>query len=184
MTAMFPTAKGLSRGYHRKQVEEFFDLAKQAYEGNGGPADFGAAEVRSKAFTVVRRGYDYEAVDAAMDRLEAAFVQRHRADHVAINGEQAWLNYIAEQATTLYPRLLRPAGNRFAHPSGRSRGYDCAAVDALMEHLIAYFDDNKPLLSSQLRSVVFPPARGSKAYLEGPVDAYLARAIEVLLAVE
>ncbi len=32
--------------------------------------------------------------------------------------------------------------------------------------------------------MTFPSARGDKAYAEGVVDAYLDRAVEVLLAVE
>lgn len=181
---MFRRAKGLGRGYHRGQVDEFFAQAKAAYEGTGGPAEFGAAQVRAKAFSIVRRGYDFSAVDAAMDRLEAAFVQRARADHIAVNGQQAWMNLVAEQATTLYPRLLRPAGERFSHPAGRAQGYECEAVDALVERLVEYFDHGKPLTSAEIRAAVFPSARGQRAYEEGPVDAYLSRAIEVLLAVE
>ena len=34
-----------------------------------------------------------------------------------------------------------------------------------------------------VRLAVFQPARGKKGYTEGTVDAYLGRAVEILLAV-
>lgn len=180
----FRTAKLLGKGYDRNQVDKFLAKARSAYEGNGGPANFGAAQVRAQGFNVVRGGYNFVEVDAAMDRLESAFVARARADHIAVNGQKAWMSLVAEQATTLYPRLLRPAGKRFAHPQGRQRGYRIEDVDALLDRLVAYFDENKPLTSKEIRDAVFLEAKGARAYLEGPVDAYLARAVEVLLAVE
>ncbi|MST50525.1 DivIVA domain-containing protein [Mobiluncus holmesii] len=181
---MFRTAKFLGKGYARDEVEEFLTKARSAYEGTGGPANFGAAQVRAQGFNVVRGGYKFSEVDAAMDRLESAFVARARADHVAVNGQKAWMNLVAEQATTLYPRLLRPAGKRFSHPKGRERGYRVDDVDALLERLVAYFDENQPLTSREIRDAVFAESKGTRAYAEGPVDAYLARAVEVLLAVE
>lgn len=181
---MFRTAKFLGKGYDCEQVERFLKKARLAYEGKGGPANFGAAQVRAQGFNVVRGGYKFAEVDAAMDRLEAAFVSRARADHVAVNGEKAWMALVAEQATTLYPRLLRPAGKRFSHPQGRERGYRVSEVDDLLQRLVEYFDENKPLTSREIRDAVFAESRGTQAYEEGPVDAYLARAVEILLAVE
>ncbi|UNX55909.1 DivIVA domain-containing protein [Georgenia sp. TF02-10] len=142
-----------------------------------------ADDVRGAAFDLVRDGYATAAVDGALDRLEAAFVQRRRSAFVAARGEQAWMDRVADRATTLYPRLLRPAGQRFAPPPS-GRGYERAAVDALLDRLIAYFDDGGALTSTELRTATFPSARASRAYHEGTVDAYLDRAVEVLLAVE
>ena len=182
MTGMFPPAGRLRTGYDREQVEAFFTRARGAYEA-GQDGGFDEQDVRSAAFDLVRDGYATAAVDAALDRLEAAFVQRGRTAFVAASGEQAWMDRIADRATTLYPRLLRPAGQRFRPPDS-GRGYDRAAVDALMDRLIAYFDDGGDLTSEEVRTATFPAARASRAYHEGTVDAYLDRAVEVLLAVE
>ena len=38
---------------------------------------------------------------------------------VAAHGRQAWMDQVTQLATTLYPRLLRPAGERFAPASGQ-----------------------------------------------------------------
>lgn len=189
MSTMFPPAGKMRTGYDRQQVEEFFTRARGAYESGQGlatttaPDAFDESSVRTAAFDLVRDGYATAAVDAALDRLEAAFVQRRRTTFVAGEGEQAWMGHIAELATTLYPRLLRPAGERFRAPQ-RGRGYDRAAVDALLERLIAYFDDGGELSAADVRGTTFPVARASRAYHEGTVDAFLDRAVEVLVAVE
>lgn len=182
MSNAFPRVSLLKHGYDPAGVDEFFEDARRAYEG-GVPAEhFSSDQVRRATFNLTRRGYDIAAVDAAMCRLEAAFVERDRSDHVAVNGEKAWFDMVADRATTLYPRLLRPRGERFAHPK-RGRGYDAEAVDDLLDRLAAYFDDRGDITVDEIRHAVFRPMRGRKAYDEGPVDAYLGRAIEILLAV-
>ena len=105
----FPKVGFFSKGYHRGQVDAFFEDARRAYEGGLPPEQFSAEQVRLATFELKNRGYNIEAVDAAMNRLEAAFVKRDRADSVAAEGEAAWYDRVADRATTLYPRLQRPA---------------------------------------------------------------------------
>jgi DivIVA domain-containing protein len=148
---------------------------------SAGPLD--AAAVRVAAFDLVRHGYSPAAVDSALDRLEAAFVAADRADFIAENGQSAWMTGVVERATTLYERLTRPPGERFAPPQ-HGRGYDAAQVDALLDRLVAYFDEGTPIQAAQVRSTTFDSAPRSRSYAEGPVDAYLDRVVDVLLAVE
>ncbi len=183
MSDAFPMTGFWKHGYAPERVDAFFEDARRAYEGGVPAEQFSAQQVRQATFPLKRRGYRVDAVDAAMNRLEAAFVQRDRADHVAVNGESAWLEKVADRATTLYERLLRPRGERFANPES-GRGYDKTEVDDLLDRLAAYFDAGEPLGVDEVRFSVFRPARGKKAYAEGPVDAYLGRAVEILLAVE
>ena len=178
----FPRAGFFTRGYDPSQVDEFFTDARKAYEGGIPAEEFSDAQIRGAHFDLVRRGYQTSAVDQAMDRLEAAFIRRDRADNVAVNGSQAWMERVAQRATTLYPRMLRPEGKRFAHPQGK--GYDAAQVDALLDRLAKYFDSDEGITSSEIRNATFKSAKDEKAYKEGVVDAYLSRAVEVLLAVE
>ncbi|QOR72083.1 DivIVA domain-containing protein [Ruania alkalisoli] len=182
MEGLFPSVKGWANGYDQDEVEEFFADARAAYEGAESAA-MSAEDVRRVAFDLVRGGYEPAAVDAALDRLEGAFVQRARADFIAVHGQEAWMEQVAERATTLYPRLVRPAGERFAPPE-RGRGYAAAAVDELMDRLVRYFDAEHALSAAELRHASFPRAGRSRAYAEGPVDAFLDRAVDVLLAVE
>ncbi|NDR53569.1 DivIVA domain-containing protein [Actinomyces sp. 565] len=181
MSDMFPKVGLLKQGYRVEQVDGYFETAHEIYDA-GELAEMDSEGVRTVAFDIVHGGYRPDAVDAALDRLEAAFLQRRRAEYVAANGRKAWMDQVAQLATTLYPRLLRPAGERFA-PATR-QGYDKQAVDALMDRIAAYFDSDGTLTSTQVRAAVFPAARGDKAYDEASVDRFLARAVEVLLSVE
>lgn len=183
MGDLFPVSRGLVRGYDQDQVDAFFAQARSAYEG-GVPADaFSSEQIRLAAFALVYGGYQIAEVDGALNRLEAAFVQRDRSAYVQDHGENAWFDKVAEDATTLYPRLLRPAGERFRHPKGREQGYSVPEVDALLDRLAAFFDDRDTITEADLRTITFRPARGEKAYEERQVDAFIGRAAQVLMAV-
>lgn len=181
MSDMFPRAGLFKPGYRCEQVERYFETAHEIYDA-GELEEMDSEGVRTVAFDVVRHGYRPDAVDSALDRLEAAFLQRRRADFVAAKGRKAWMDEVAQLATTLYPRLLRPVGERFA--PAHKRGYAKPEVDALMDRVAAYFDSEDTVTSAEVRSAVFRSARGSKAYDEESVDRYLARVVEVLLSVE
>ncbi|QTE30561.1 DivIVA domain-containing protein [Pengzhenrongella sicca] len=180
---MFRTVSKLHSGYATQEVDEFFDLARRAYEGEATEKLTGR-EVRATAFDVVRGGYSTGAVDAALDRLEAAFVARTRQEFVAAHGQQAWMVQLADGARTLYGRLTRPDGERFAPAHRGAAGYEPADVDALCRRLVAYFDRGEPLTAQEVRSATFRRRHGAKGYGEAPVDAFFDRAVEVLLGVE
>ena len=182
MSDSFPRVSFWRHGYATERVDAFFADARQAYEGGLPAEQFSAQQVRQATFPLKRRGYTFDAVDSAMSRLEAAFVQRDRADHIAVNGEAAWFEKVAARATTLYDRLMRPRGERFSHPES-GRGYDAALVDDLLDRLAAYFDEGTEMSVDDGRLAGLQPARGKKGYTEGTVDAYLGRAVEILLAV-
>jgi DivIVA domain-containing protein len=180
---MFRTVSRLHAGYDPQEVDEFFDRARQIYEG-AAEEPLTGRDVRGTAFDLVRGGYVTGAVDAALDRLEAAFVARAREQFIARNGQTAWMAELADSARTLYGRLTRPDGERFA-PAGRGEpAYDPADVDALCRRLVAYFDHGQPLTAQEIRSATFGRRRGAAGYAEGPVDAFCDRAVEVLLGVE
>ncbi|HWS57515.1 MAG TPA: DivIVA domain-containing protein [Actinotalea sp.] len=183
MTQMFRTAGWLRSGYDIDQVDEFFTHARKAYEGEV-PEPMTGRDVRQGAFDMVRGGYESGAVDGALDRLERAFVVRQRAEFVATHGQPAWLEHLASQARTLYGRLARPEGERFAPPPRGEQGYAVSDVDALCRRLVEYFDNGQPLTSDEVRHAQFRRARGHGAYAEPAVDAFCDRAIEVLLGVE
>ena len=183
MSDLFPRASGLSKGYSEQAVSDFFRTAREAYEGDGGEEKFGAENIRMAVFPLVRGGYDTRTVDSALGRLESAFVHKDRANFIAEHGESAWFNKTAEEATVLYPRLLRPRCDRFRHPADGGKGYSCVEVDALLDRLAAFFDDNGKLTESDIRFALFSQASGAKAYEEAQVDAYLGRAVQILMAV-
>lgn len=183
MGDLFPVRRGMSRGYDQDQVDSFFAQSREAYEG-GVPAEtFSSEQIRTAAFDMVRGGYAVPQVDSALNRLEVAFIQRDRSAFVSEHGENAWFDKVADDATALYPRLLRPAGDRFLHPEGNGQGYSAVEVDALLDRLAAFFDDRGEVTESEIRTSTFKVTRGEKAYNEAQVDAYLGRAIQVLMAV-
>jgi DivIVA domain-containing protein len=183
VSEMFPTVGRFGHGYHRGEVDSFFALARRVYE-RAGDEQITASEVRARSFDLVRSGYATHAVDPALDRLEAAFGARERQEFIALHGSAAWMEQVAGQARTLYGRLTRPAGDRFDAPDRGAAGYRSLDVDALLDRLIAYFDHGEPIHSVVVRDAVFQGAKGPTAYAEGPVDAFLARAIDVLIGVE
>lgn len=183
MASRFGTVPRLSTGYDPDEVDDFFEYARAVYEGRQ-PGPFGSADIQAVSFELIRGGYDTHEVDAALDRLETAFTVKDRAAFVAQRGPQAWMEHVAAEARSLYPRLNRPPLERFA-PAGRAEaGYDMDDVDALLDRLVDYFDRQVPLTAAEVRGATFRRRRGRDAYAEGPVDAYLSRAVEVLLGVE
>jgi len=183
VSGMFNSVPAMRTGYDKDEVDEFFEHARQAYEGR--TADrLTSADIQASTFDLTRGGYNTHEVDAALDRLEAAFIARQRAEYAAAHGQQAWMNALAERARSLYGRLGRPDGEKFGPADRGSQGYDKDDVDDLCDRLIGYFDRQEPLTAGDIRSATFGRARGPEAYDEASVDAFLSRAVEVLLGVE
>ncbi|MDR2453804.1 MAG: DivIVA domain-containing protein [Bifidobacteriaceae bacterium] len=182
MADLFRRAKG-GRGYDTGEVDDFFSRAQAVYEGRSAET-LTPEDVRNVAFTQVKGGYDEPQVDGALDRLDNAFTRKQRSEFIAERGQQAWLDKIVDRATTLYDRLGRPDGQKFAPAERGQPAYDRTQVDALLHRLADYFNNGAPLSSSDIRHAVFATVRGKRGYGMGPVDAYLDRALEVLVAAE
>lgn len=185
MRDLFPRA-GFGRiGYHRAQVDEFFAKARSSYEQSVLEDDaMSALDVRRAAFDLKRGGYKTAAVDTALDRLEVAFATRAREQFVRAHGQEAWMAKLAESAQVLYPRLRRPAGQRFRKPVKSRKGYDAREVDALLDRFIAFFDQGQDLTADELRAATFTRRGKRGAYDERTVDAFLARAIDILMGAQ
>ena len=183
MTRTFNTLSSIRSGYDPDQVDELFERARGVYESSSA-GELSSTDIHNASFDLVRGGYATAEVDAALDRLEAAFVAKARAEFIATHGQQAWMGQLAGQARTLYGRLARPAGERFEPAERGQFSYDIADVDALCNRLVGYFDRSEPVTSTEIRTATFRRRRGKDGYAEGPVDAFFTRAIEVLLGVE
>ncbi|MDR1427787.1 MAG: DivIVA domain-containing protein [Bifidobacteriaceae bacterium] len=183
MADLFRRARGNSRGYDVDEVNAFFARAQAVYEGKSSER-MTPEDVRTVSFSQVRHGYDESGVDGALDRLDAAFTRKERAGFIERNGQQAWLDRVVERATTLYDRLSRPAGEKFASAATGKPGYDKHQVDLLCQRLADYFNNGKALTSSEVRHSVFAVTRGKKGYEMASVDAFMDRALEVLVAAE
>jgi len=185
VTDMFPRVGFLHQGYDREQVNEFFTNIRAAYEREIiDPNGLTPMDIRHAAFDMRGRGYKTTAVDPALDRLEDAFTARIRDQFVQANGLGAWHAQLAERAQVLYERLRRPKGERFSRPKGLKRGYRASTVDALLDRITAFFDKGQELTAQDLRKEIFPRRAKWRSYDESKVDAYLARAIDILQGVQ
>ena len=174
----------LARGYATDQVEDFFRRARVAYEAGGLRGGVSSRDVRGVGFDLVRRGYDVDQVDAALDRLEDAFTRReHEIVRGRLGADRA-LDELTARAATLRGRLARPDGERFDLGTGTTPSYDTDDVDDLCERLLAWFEDGEDLAVEDVRTAVFRTRRGRRGYAEHQVDAFFDRAVEVLSGVE
>jgi len=181
MPDLFPRSGATKLGYRVADVDEYFGRARQAYERPDAIDELADFEVRRASFALKRGGYSTSAVDSALDRLEVAFTSRVKERYIAAHGQDAWMAQLAERAQSLYPRLRRPAGERFAQPAFGRSGYSAEDVDSLLDRLTVFFDQGKPLTAEELRSATFRRRASWAAYDERVVDAYIARAVEILL---
>ena len=173
-------------GYDIRQVDRFLTKARgyfNAEDPDGDPVT--SSDVRAMSFDPARGGYDPQAVDAALDRLEDVFAQQERDRLVAAQGEEAWLVQIGRMSAVLRGRLRRPAGERFRRPgSKRAPSYNTADVDDLCDELLGYFEQDQPLSVDVVRRAVFREAVGPEGYEETQVDAFLDRVVELMAAID
>lgn len=183
MTKVFSSVSRFRLGYDPEEVDDFFDHAREVYEG-AATEPLTSSDIQACTFELTRGGYTTSEVDAALDRLESAFVARQRHEVILARGQSEWMAELADRARSLYGRLGRPDGERFESAARGKPGYDKDDVDDLCERLVAYFDHTEPLTAAEVRGAVFRRRKGRDGYAEAPVDAFLARAVEVLLGVE
>jgi DivIVA domain-containing protein len=177
----FPRANKLGKGYDIEQVEAFLTRARAAYEDSGrGPA-MTSWHVRTVGFDLVRGGYEVEAVDAALDRIEDAFARREKQRGEERAGSSGWQNQLRTQEQSLRAQLARPDGQRFPRGSGLELTYDIEQVDELCERVEAAFANGRPMAPDAVRLSVFKSRRGSRGYREASVDAFLDRVVELLV---
>lgn len=173
-------------GYNVKQVDTFLDHAR-AYFLNSDTA--GAAvtshDVRTASFEPARGGYNAQAVDAAMDRIEDEFVLREKETLIKSDGEEAWMLQLGKTAALLRSRLHRPDGERFRRPTRRNtQSYKVEDVDLLCRELLVYIEDNGELSVDVVRRAVFAPVKGRDGYEESQVDAFLDRVVELMASID
>jgi DivIVA domain-containing protein len=181
-TATFPLTDGRAKGYDPKAVDEFLDRARAAFEGGLGAAPvLSAADIRSAAFPMVRRGYRPEAVDAALARVEDAFAARERERVLAQAGTGEWIDRTRMRAQEILDRLSREPRHRFDRARGLGYGYRIDEVDLVADKIAAFLAEGRPVTVEQVRTVAFRMQR--RGYREAQVDAVLDAVVDVMLAV-
>ena len=177
--SMFPLVSGRRKGYAPKSVDDFLQNARSVFEGGG--TTISAADVRSIAFPLVRHGYQPEAVDAALARVEDAFAARERKRAVTSGGTGVWVDRTRARAQEILDRLSRPPRRRFDRVRGFGYGYRIDEVDIVADKIAEYLSDGRPVTIQQVRTVAFRMQR--RGYREAQVDAVLDAVGDVMLAV-
>lgn len=183
--SLFPRVADNEFGYDPAQVERFLQAARATYEGQQADDEVTSSVVRRTTFDPVRGGFEPREVDGALDRLEDVFAARERNAMIQEQGQERWIEGIAQVSGVLRARLHRAPGERFRRPS-RSNvpSYAVADVDAMCERLIDYFERDVPLSVDDVRRAVFGRAMGEAGYEENQVDAFLDRTIELMASID
>ena len=173
-------------GYNVKQVDVFLEQARAYFlNADSQGKSMTSHDVRTAAFDPAKGGYNAQAVDAAMDRIEDEFVLREKDLLIAAEGEKAWMIKIGKSASVLRARLHRPDGERFRRPRKRNgQSYNVDDVDVLCRELLVYIEDNGELSVDVVRRAVFAPAKGDEGYEESQVDAFLDKVVELMAAID
>ncbi|WP_438502647.1 DivIVA domain-containing protein [Arthrobacter livingstonensis] len=173
-------------GYNVKQVDVFLDRARSYFlnADTDGKA-ITSHDVRTASFDPARGGYNAQAVDAAMDRIEDEFVLREKELLIGAEGERAWMIKIGKTASLLRARLHRPDGERFRRPTRKNiQSYNTDDVDVLCRELLTYIEDNGELSVDVVRRAIFAPVKGAEGYEESQVDAFLDRVVELMATID
>lgn len=174
----FPRARQ-GRGYESRAVDAFLIGARASFDARDGAVT--SAQIRAASFPLAKGGYDIEAVDQALTRLEDAFARNERSWALAERGAGAWIAETRERAQEILDRLLRRPRHRFARTGMLSFGYRVDEVDFVADRIVRFLRDGEPLDASQVRQVGF--GMQLRGYREEQVDALLDATIEVILAV-
>lgn len=180
MTTPFPPAEKGVPGYDAAIVTEFLERARRVFEGL--EEGITSADIRAQAFPLVTKdGLATKAVDEALWRLEEAFADKEKAAQTEAMGEESYFLEIREKAQEILDRAARPAHQKFRTVSIIQPGYHRGDVDALMDDIARYFQQQQQLSVSSVRTATFRTLLGG--YDEAQVDALVDETISVMLAV-
>lgn len=185
-------------GYDVGQVDAFLERAHTLYEDD--EPKMSQEDIQNVSFALEKDGYVISQVDAALNRLEKAVVDKQTQWDVTHFGRVAWRAATEQLAHSLYGRADRPEKDRFEPGASRHSSYDRKQVDRLVNQVIgkirrelgeseehesdAVRKLDAELTSTRVSNIIFTQRIGKRGYSERQVDAYLNRAIQVLARLE
>ena len=180
MSVAFPSSPPGVHGYDPEAVDTFLDNARSVYEA--GEGDLTSSDIRQVVFPLVGKGgYETEAVDQALWRLEEAFAKREREGQTREIGETDYYQSVRQQAQDILDRVARPQKSKFRRATIVHHGYHPNDVDHFCQRLVAYFQGQEPLSVATVRNQKFRTILGG--YDEIQVDQVLDETVSVMLAV-
>lgn len=165
-------------GYSIQHVDAWFTSVAEALDQSDGMPALTPDDVRKVRFPMLRNGYDYRQVDAALDRMELQIVERQRAAASGMFSRVAD-DDADEEVEDLLRQLHAPKGERFLRCARLQRGYAVGQVDSFCERLEATLTGGRGPGLRAVRQVEFHAQLGG--YAEDDVDELLDRVVDVLL---
>lgn len=172
-------------GYDPAQVDAFLERAHALYDSEG--IRLTQRDIQSVSFDLTKDGYVIAQVDAALNRLERAVVDKQTAREIAQHGRVTW----KAQTENLYQQILehveREQGERFKPGEAKQPSYDKKQVDRLTDQIVDKVaaslgvdgvteDDVRDLAdlnAVSVSNVIFTQRKGKKGYDERQVDYFL-----------
>lgn len=177
MSNNFPTVGAKELGYEPGQVDAVINQARvQFSEPTSNIID--AKQLRTAQFALVSGGYEIEAVDAALDRLDDAFALREKQRLASSMESVAAFDEIDKIRKLIKGRIRRPHGKKLARTGLFAKGYSVKQVDQFLNRIGLRLSGKSELSIAELRNVTFKPKWGG--YVENQVDALIDKTVEYL----
>lgn len=121
-------------GYDPDQVDEFLSRAHALYESDD--INMTLSDLLNVSFELRKGGYDIQQVDAALDRLQRAVVDKNTTHEIAEHGRVAWKAQLEELFRQIEAHAARENGERFAPAQPKAPAYDRKQVDHIVDQIL------------------------------------------------
>jgi DivIVA domain-containing protein len=176
MAAFKKVAKG-KLGYEPGEVDSFIARARDQYN-NVSAQILDWRDITAQKFTLSKGGYDLQAVDLAIEKLQDTFAERELSRKSNPFAPSLSGSLLTELRVLLLGRTIRPKNRRFEKAGVTGVGYSRKQVDTLLTVVHEFLEGEEVLSLSEVREISFKVTRGG--YIESQVDAYIERLVEYI----
>jgi DivIVA domain-containing protein len=187
-------------GYDTAQVDAFLERAHSLYEGeyDSEGVQLTQHDIQNVSFDMRKGGYLFEQVDAALDRLERAVVDKQTSWEIGQQGRVAWKARTEELYRQVAEHAERADRERFADGAHKKPSYDRKQVDRLVDRIVGKASEELQIENSSFAAdakggevdsktvsrVVFTQRKGDGGYDERQVDYFLSSCVQLLSRLE
>jgi DivIVA domain-containing protein len=155
-------------------------------------------DIQNVSFDMRKGGYLFEQVDAALDRLERAVVDKQTSWEIGQQGRVAWKARSEELYRQIAEHAERADRERFADGAHKKPSYDRKQVDRLIDRIVGKASEELQIENSSFANdakggevdsktvsrVVFTQRKGDGGYDERQVDYFLSSCVQLLSRLE